>query len=125
RRDDEMYDFGRPGTMRAQSGVSAAKELLGLPQIPDEEPEPEEVDTEAGEGIESNDEPRHTGESIPQYDAETAEKELRKAKSLKALDKSWQAIVADFRDTDRELPVDLQAVYEDMLDKLDDAGGKL
>lgn len=52
-------------------------------------------------------------EKIPHYDAAGAMKALREAGSPKDLDDAWKEIVADFRDTERPLPPELEPIYNE------------
>jgi len=88
----------------------------------------ETVDTETGEvkpaDVTATEEPQQRS-ALPKFDAQSAEAALRKCKTTRALEKLWKEIEADFRDTDRELPFEVQVAYDEMFDALDDAGGKL
>lgn len=53
------------------------------------------------------------GDAIPNYTVATALKALMAADSAEALQKVWEDVVADFRDTNRQLPVDVEATYND------------
>jgi recombination protein RecT len=95
KRDDEFYDLSK-ARANARSGVAAAKELLGLdPPKPQEPSEPDE----------DND--------IPHYDTESAIKALREAEEEKTLKDAWKSILEDYKATNRELPVDIEAVYNE------------
>lgn len=88
----------------------------------------ETVDTDTGEvnpgGTTSDDEPQQQS-AIPQYDAETAEKALRKCKSTKAIEKLWREIQQDFAATDREMPLNVEAAYDEMFEALEEKEAKL
>lgn len=54
------------------------------------------------------------GGKIPQYSVESAIAALRAAATKSAVDQVWKDIVADFRDTGREVPLDVEAVKNDV-----------
>lgn len=49
-------------------------------------------------------------DAIPHYDVAAAIKTLRESGDLQQLDSAWADIVADFKATNRELPIDIEAV---------------
>jgi recombination protein RecT len=94
RRDDEQYDLGTQRAI-ASSGTAAAKALLGI--APAEPSEPDED--------EDGDEPQFTDESALGC--------LKDAPNLDALKETWTAIVDDYVATDRDLPVEVEAMFKD------------
>ena len=93
-------------TVSATSGIAAAKRML----IKDDEAPPADVDPDTGE-VELN-------PAIPTYDAETAEKLLRSKRTLKTLAEAWTDIRSDFQATARELPLAVEAAYDEMAEAL-------
>lgn len=57
-------------------------------------------------------------EVIPQYDAKAAIAAIRKCKDAERLSMLWKEIRADFANTDRELPIDVEAAYNDRAEAL-------
>lgn len=64
------------------------------------------------------------GDLLPQFDASTAITELKKAQTVKDLDTSWDAICKDFTDTRRQVPNDVDEVYQNARERLGEAEGK-
>lgn len=62
---------------------------------------------------------------IPQFSAETAIAELKKAGTVAALDKSWGEILKDFEATNRTLPNELEPLYHDHKEALKESESKL
>ncbi|MGH8220327.1 MAG: hypothetical protein ACREUT_17460 [Steroidobacteraceae bacterium] len=65
------------------------------------------------------------GGAIPQYSAEKAIEALRAAKSNKDREKLCKEIVKDFADTNRPLPIDVEAVNTEMREALTERESKL
>lgn len=85
--------------------------------------EGETVDTETGEVVKSDSEPKQPAEpekadAIPQYDVGSAIKALEKCKTTKALDKAWKEIRKDYAETGRELPLEVEARHHDLEEML-------
>lgn len=57
-------------------------------------------------------------DAIPQHTAASAIKLFLAAQSESELNKVWDSVVADFRDTNRALPVEVEAAYNDRLEAL-------
>ncbi len=62
---------------------------------------------------------------IPQYDAAAAEQALREAGSLKDLTQAWQVIAKDYADTNRPMPIEIEALYNDRHEALAESESKL
>jgi len=58
------------------------------------------------------------GVVLPHYSVETAIAELKKAQTIVTLGETWDAITADYLGTNRELPVDIEAAYNDRVETL-------
>ena len=54
----------------------------------------------------------------PKFTAETAIAAVRATKSTEELGDTWKAVVADFRDTNRELPVEVEAAFNERAETL-------
>lgn len=131
RRDDEMYDLSTQRVNGGQSGVDAAKKLLGLPMLPDANPdddmpalpagEGEAVDAETGEIIDGE---QAAPKPLPEgFDAAAEEKALRSAKSLKALVNAWTALTKKLDGA--EMPLELSAAYTEMREALGETSEEL
>lgn len=64
-----------------------------------------------------------TGEIIPHFDKDSAIAELKKAQTPKALEESWKSIRQDFAHTKREMPIEVEATYNDRREALSQKGG--
>lgn len=53
-------------------------------------------------------------DAVPAYDLDSATKALREAGSLDDIDAVWKDITADYRDTGRELPIDVEALRNEL-----------
>lgn len=62
---------------------------------------------------------KDSAESIPHFDEASAIAEIKKAGTLKALEASWASIRKDFSDTNRQLPIAIEAAYNDRRDALE------
>lgn len=62
---------------------------------------------------------------IPHFDKGSALSELQKATTAKALDASYKTVRKDFKDTNRELPVDVEAYYNDRIESFRQKGDQL
>lgn len=107
-RDDQFYDLNQ---VSGRSGVDAAKRALGLPQLPEND-EPAE-DDEAPANVDTE-----TGEHIPQFNEALAIKALESKRTTHTLDEAWSAIAEDFKLTGRELPMAVEARYNDLREGL-------
>lgn len=126
--DDEIHDVfdatrGGDGTyevtldsLRREEGAAAAEE-------PDDDVPAETVDTETGEVIANDPEPKKP-DAVPQYGPESAIKALEKCKTLKALDKAWKEIRKDYAETGRELPLEIEAKHHDLEEVLGEQEAK-
>ena len=61
----------------------------------------------------------------PHYDAASAEQALREAGSLNDLAQAWQAISKDYADTNRPMPIEVEALYNDRREALAESESKL
>ena len=52
-------------------------------------------------------------DAIPMYDAQAAIDLLKMAETLAALDEAWERIMEDFADEGREIPIDVEATFND------------
>lgn len=84
-------------------------------------PEPE-TPAAAAETAEPEAEPEA---AIPQFDAETAIKDLERARTVKGLDEKWKAISVDFRDTDRAMPIEVEARFNELRESLEQKEAEL
>jgi hypothetical protein len=121
-RDDELYELDQK-RLAARSGTAAAKELLGLPQLPDADDvaaagagaEPgESVDKETGEVLEDPP-PRVKGLPLPGFDEKKAVKLLRGTKSAKDLEDVRSGITTLLNGADEGLAI--AAAFSEMAEK--------
>ena len=102
---DATVDESFPPLAKSQTRVEAAKDAL--------------TDKPAGNGA-TDSKPAVDKESgyIPQFDAKTAEAELRKAKTSKALNEARTTVWKDFKDSSRDVPMPVEAAYHEMAESL-------
>ncbi len=62
--------------------------------------------------------PPETEAPIPHFDQASAIEALKGASSTKALEEAWKSIRADFAKTQRDLPIDVEAFYNDRAESL-------
>jgi hypothetical protein len=65
------------------------------------------------------------GDAIPHFDKGSALSELQKQPNAKALDDKYKDIRKDFKDTGRELPIDVEAYYNDRIEHFRQKGDQL
>ena len=119
--DDPLTDLGRSGErdMSASGGVAGAKAALGLPQLPDADPDPDDEASVAAQAGETIDE--ETGE-VANAEAkftEAAALTLLEAKrTSKTLTEAYDEICDDFRASGREVTDAIGIKYQEMLETL-------
>lgn len=111
RRDDELYDLNGHSTRAAsRSGNEAAKALLGLSPA---------LMERGGTEITGQD---HDGtgldDEIPHYDDASALQAIKEAGTAIDLEKAWQSLAIDYGRTKREIPIEVEAVYNDRKEEL-------
>lgn len=106
RRDDNLYDLGKPQTAaltNTSSGVSAAKALLGIgssSSVLDEH-----------EGGDSQDDEQES-EYVPHFGKDSAIELLKKAAKIEDLEKRWVDIVTDYDSSNRDIEPDIEDCYK-------------
>lgn len=73
---------------------------------------------EAQGAIEAAPKPSTESDAIPHYDVAAAIKVLRESGDLTQLESAWGDIVTDYRETNRDLPVDIEAVHNECKEAL-------
>ena len=122
RTDDEVHDAfdatrGPDGqfSVTTESLRAAERQIEGAttsatssPTAPKEEPAP----------------PSDLGGPVPHFDEKTAIAELEKAKTVAALDAARKSVWKDFADTRRQLPIAVEAKYQELKEALGEAEAK-
>ncbi len=60
--------------------------------------------------------------AVPHFDQASAIEAIKNSTTLQMLDETWKAIRKDFTDTNREIPVDIEAAYNDRRETLTQNG---
>ena len=99
----------------AQTRADAAKEALksGSDQKPAADPKQPSQPKEQAKDPSSD-----LGGAVPQFDEKTAIAELEKAKTVAALDAARKSVWKDFSDTRRQLPIAVEAKYQELKEAL-------
>lgn len=96
-------------TARAKSALIGGNGKNGAPKVEHPAEQQSPVEQHPGDASEWQD----LGGAIPQYDEQSAIAELKKAKTLKELEDARTRIWKDFADTNRPLPLPVEATYHD------------
>lgn len=103
RRDDDMYDLSAKPAQSASGGNAAVRGLLGMTLADDPQPSSDEGSDD---------------DAIPQFSVETAIEALRGATTPGELAETWMAIFADFKATNRELPIEVEAARNELAEAM-------
>lgn len=106
----------------AQTRADAAKEALKGGT--DQKPAADQKQPTAGQTDSVQQTASDLGGAIPQFDEKTAIAELSKAKTVAALDAARKSVWKDFSDTKRQLPIAVEARYNELKETLGESEAK-
>ena len=108
--------FAPKEQQQAQTRADAAKEALK--GTADQKPSADQKQQPTQPKADAKDAPSDLGGPIPHFDENTAIAELQQAKTVAALDAARKNVWKDFSDTRRQLPLAVEAKYQELKEAL-------